>query len=308
MKFYRYIWAIAWLMANLANGGTTQAPCTADGTLNVVALGSPTAGTYCISDAGWSDTWLKGQPTAYSSALDMLSGDNSAFLRYKIGGLNGNGSGWLSPFMDQGTLVPQPQNSNWVVKSPVTVLTATLAQSTITDVADHVDIVIDTYLNPFGVTQTYTIYNNGASALTNVSFGDYYNLHPNSSRNPTAGITSYSNGTVSTVGNKSGTFYLNDGTFSGQTIPATVFLGTVSNVLTFVNSNSSVSSTATVGPNDTAAALIWNITNINPGASQSFSITLNATATPEPALFVAVGATLIAIFAARRKILPEISS
>src|SRR5215831_12063903 len=64
--------------------------------------------TYCISDFGWSDTWLLGTPATYNLALDLLSGDDAFNLKYNTpAGLLGPGTGWLSPSLDAGTLSAQ---------------------------------------------------------------------------------------------------------------------------------------------------------------------------------------------------------
>ena len=41
------------------------------------------ASTYCVSDFGWSDTWLAPVMNTYDQARDVLSGDDAANLKYE---------------------------------------------------------------------------------------------------------------------------------------------------------------------------------------------------------------------------------
>jgi hypothetical protein len=205
-------------------GASAQAAvvgCNTDATPSVLAVNN-NRGAYCVSDFGWSNTWYStGQdrtspiPSTYNQALDLFSGDDAVNLGFDL--LLGSeqqtrvtGRGWLSPTLDAGALFPfYTTGSQWGVVEPVHYVAGeTAAQSTIRldllEFGGSVDVVINTEIFGSGkIRQFYTITNSTDAFLTNLTFTDYFNFHPNGSliAETQEGTTAFTGNAIVTGGN-----------------------------------------------------------------------------------------------------------
>src|SRR4051812_12523178 len=173
------------LFAGNLNAAPTP-PCSAGANSETILPVKNAVQAYCISDYGWSDSWFFSNPASYDGHKDVLSGDDSPFIRYTVGPSNtaGNGNGFLSPSMDQGTLNSTNIGSNWSIVQPLAYTHANdTTSSVIQDAADHLAISIMTQVIGQQVFIRFTFTNNGTQSINNLRFGDYWNYHPNGSKN-----------------------------------------------------------------------------------------------------------------------------
>jgi len=254
--------------------------------------------TYCVSDFGWSDTWLLGKPANSAMNVDMLSGDDALNLSYS-GGLIGSGLGWLSPSMDSGTLAPQVVPSKWSVITPVHSTGANSAESVIGD-ADGLHITLDTSVIGGGVQITMAIKNTSISTLTGFELSDYFNFHPNGSVIPNSqlGTTSMQNGYIVTTG-VPGPSFIENGFMCGIRAPDNFEVGPASGpsaVWLDVGNSVFNHNAGPLGPGDNAGSLGWNLGNLAPGATILFAVGKNLDPVlppvPEPASVWLMGGAL----------------
>jgi hypothetical protein len=292
----RYAACLSILFANGLFAAATP-PCSSGANHETILPVKNTIQAYCISDYGWSDSWFFSNPASYDGHKDVLSGDDALFVRYTVGAGNtpGHGNGFLSPSMDRGTLNPIDIGSNWsVVQSLAYTHAYDATKSVIQDATDHLVLSIMTQVIGPQVSLRFTFTNNGAQSINNLRFGDYWNYHPNGSKNGTTeslqGTTSYSTSTgdVTTTGNKALASFISDGTVFGQRKPDVHQIGTISNVLNAVNTNTFAGANGPLGPGDYAAAIAWDLGSLAPGKSTSFAITKEF-GTPEPSTMVLLG-------------------
>ena len=285
-------------------------PCSDVLGMTVIPLTNGLA-TYCVSDYGWSDTWfVGGAPAIYDPRLDVLSGDDGPNLHFGI--LGGepspfpSGTGWLSPIMDVGTLTP-----SWPTASPWTVTTAVHFVATGTESLIHhplgLDMLITTNLDPFGqeVTQRFTITNVSAgTTFTDLRFADYFNYHPNGStfENSRKGTVTYDPlSGITIAGPDDGTLIAN-GSMRGERVDDAhgrngPFLATPIAVWDMVQTNVYLDPGAAIaiGPGDVAGALAWDLGDLAPSETTTFTIfklAMPLSSVPEPPtmlLILAVG-------------------
>ena len=219
-------------------------PCSAGANNETILPIKNSVQAYCVSGFGWSDTWFFSNPGSYDGNKDVLSGDDSPFIRYTVGPGNtaGNGDGFLSPSLDMGTMNPQNINSNWsIIQNLSYTHGSDTASSTIQDANDGLVIAIMTQVIGSQVFLHFAFTNNGAQAINNLRFGDYWNFHPNGSKSGTTenqqGTTVYSptTGIVTTTGNQAQPTFIADGRVFGQRAPDVHQIGTVSNILTAIS-------------------------------------------------------------------------
>lgn len=253
-------WLALFAMLACAQGvvwGAAIAPCSAaSGVTNILpvkdSLGKM---TYCVSDAGWSDSWFQGTPTNYNGSIDILSGDDAPNLRW-TSGPNNAGNGWMTPAFDQGTLIPQTSGGpTWTVVTAAQYIGAgnSHVQSVIRrgTTTNGLQVTIDTVVSNLSVSLTFGIRNLSATtSYTDVRLSDYFNLHPNGScdiatfgsctaqnnagnsgvNDPTLrrnqGITSYANGVITTVGNTSRSDFLFNGRMWGSDVNGNLIMPT----------------------------------------------------------------------------------
>jgi hypothetical protein len=291
--------------------------------------------TYCQTAFGWSDAWFPTmQPGAYDGNLDVLSGDNAPSLTYTLNGQKvgtGNIFNFLSPFLDGGTLVPQNIGGGATVLTPLPVGTLPNPASSLLQVGD-VTIGVTTTVNPTNsVTEAFKFTNISSATVTGLTFDDYFNFHPdgsNSTAEAACGATAVAGGVVTTVGKIGGGCSLvalgtMSGALQGQTLTMPNFwdVGNVGEVTcttpgdpatctttpgvlaaiaaavaagNFSGFNNGPGSLATFG--DTGADLVWDLPNLSPGASETFTITKNGpsmtTPMPEPGSLALLGSAL----------------
>lgn len=269
---------------------------------------SPGVMAYCITDFGNSDTWFRGNPPVYDSSHDVLSGDDALGLSYR-----GTGFSWVSPFLDQGTLNPQPVSSDFTVTAPLHYTVGTSAAESIVTDTHGIQITIDSSVVANQFTETLTIKNTSASDYVGFTLYDYFNFHPNGSANPPAtqfGVTSVQGGCVVTMGNMSQPGFIADGQMCGSAAPNTQEVGYAQNsnpaggtpiVWQDVAAETLNGNGGPTAAGDTAGALGWNIGNLNAGAITSFTITKDLFTVPEPGtLVMGIGAALL-LLGVRRK-------
>lgn len=269
--------------------------------------------TYCISDFGWSDTWLMGNPAAYSQPLDVLSGDDAFNLNYVALGGHGSGLGWLTPSLDGGTLSPHPVPSVWSVITPVHYTGPSSAESTIGD-ADGLQITFDTTAIGLGAQISLTITNTSPLTLTGLQLADYFNFHPNGSVAPNndLGTTSIQDlGTASgkcvvTTGVVASPSFLMNGFLCGSRPPTNYDLGSTTVSPTVESDVQNIfynNVMGPLGPGDYAAALEWDLGNLGPGQTIVFAVgkSLDPVIIPEP-VSVSLLAGALALFAGWRRL------
>jgi hypothetical protein len=323
------------------------APCGPPASSVITTNLSPINGgtsTYCQSGFGWSDAWFPTtQPTAYNGNLDTLSGDNAPSLSYTLNtpGLSpqkvgtGNIFNFLSPFLDGGNLAPQNIGGGATLLTDVPVGKLTNSVSSTVSVAE-VTIGITTTVHPDNsVTEAFTFTNASPIAtVTGLTFDDYFNFHPDGSNNTTqaaCGATAVAGGVVTTGGKIGGGCSLvalgtMSGALQGQTLTMPNFWD-VGNVGQVTCSGSPPVCTTTPGVladiaagifnncpgsltdfGDTGADLVWDLPNLAPGASETFTITKNSSSippgppllTPEPGSLALLGSALFGLGAVRR--------
>jgi hypothetical protein len=205
--------------------------------------------------------------------------------------------------MDEGALNSQSIGSNWSVVQGLSYTHGTdTTSSAIQDATDHLMISIVTQVIGQQVFLRFTFTNTGTQTINDIRFGDYWNFHPNGSKNGTTenlqGTTSYSavTGDITTTGNSLLSTFISNGTLAGQRKPDEHQVGSISNVLAAVSSNTFAGANGPLGPGDYAAAVAWDLGSLTAGKSTSFQITKDL-GTPEPstlALF-GIGSALIAL-------------
>jgi PEP-CTERM motif len=322
-------------------GGGAQAAvigCNTDGTPSVLAVNN-SRGAYCVTDFGWSNTWYSvgadgthPLPSTYDQELDLFSGDDAVNLGFSIfagseGPVRVTEKGWLTPTLDAGALFPfYNTGSPWTVLDPVHYTNGeTATQSTITlDLPGlgSVNTIIDTEILADGtVRQFYTIQNNADGFLTDITFADYFNFHPNGSlvAETQEGTTKINNGVVTTSGNRSLPSFIASGqmrlldadgnplTPTRQDIGCADILGlddscaasggpTIPRVETGTYNNLD----GPLGPGDFAGALAFdNPSDLAPGDFITFG--LEKRAIPEPTLMALLGVGLLVFGLYRRK-------
>ena len=279
------------------------APCSAGAAGENVIPVSNGITTYCVSDFGWSDSWFLGAPLTNNPARDMLSGDDAFNLKYT--NFTRGGLGWLSPSLDQKTLTAQPVPSQYTVVTAVHSTGSGTAESIIAN-PDGLRITIDTSALGPGVFINLKITNTAAATITGLALADYFNFHPNGALAPAnqAGTTSYLNGCIITTVAPALPLLAN-GIMCGSALPDNFDVSSLAflDVQNFTYNNFA-------GPlsGDIGGALEWNLGNLAPGASVSFSVAKNNPSptlpaggnVPEPStLLLALGA--LAFFAAARR-------
>jgi len=308
------IYAIAIISASVSLlQAAATAPCTGGAHSETVLPVGNTVQAYCISDYGWSDTWFSSPvPTTYSNARDVLSGDDSPFIRYTVGSGNtlGGGTGFLSPSMDRGTLTPQDNGTTrWEIVQALSYTSGTnVAESVIRSVStsDGLQIAITTTVVGYQVSLHFQFTNTGAPVINNLRFGDYWNYHPNGSQgtdsgggrcddmvgcvngNATLGTTFYtsSTGIVRTTGVLGPSFNSNGQVF-GERLPDAHQVDTLANIFAAIANNTYTGSNGPV-TGDRAAAIVWDLGSLTQGQSTDFYIYKELDA-PEPSSFVLLG-------------------
>lgn len=325
--------------ATATNCGVPVPPNNTNGILPVYSNNN---NVYCINNFGWSDTWLVNNPGGplYDTAspnFDILSGDDAPWVQNVTAPGSSTGS-WLSPTLDQGTLNPQTVSNSgvggtgWQVGTALfytpTALgacgsTTCQAESIIFDTdnglqsGNGLEITITTTVHATGLTIDYNFSVLGNANYADLQMMDYFNAHPAGSTGPgrTCGTTSYAGGTITTV-NSCGGPVVADAFMSGSLTPTQAETGVAAdtyvtpgapNVWKSVQTGSLNNLTPTVGPTDSAGALLWDLGAIGSGASRSgidltiskgFDINIG---TPEPGtLVMGIGAGLL-LLGLRRK-------
>lgn len=305
--------------------------CNTDATTSVLAVNNA-LGAYCVSDFGWSNTWYSvGNgthpiPSVYDQELDLFSGDDAVNLSFGILGETGTipvtGKGWLTPTLDAGALFPfYNTDSVWTVRSPVRYTTLgdeTKTQSVIELVLPGlgvVDTVIDTIILSDGaIRQFYTVINNSDAFLTDLTFADYFNFHPNGALIAATqeATTRIDDGTVTVSGNQGLPDYVGNGlmhlidangnhvTPTRQDIGCADLLGfdpsctsTGGPTIPRVESGAYNNLAGPIGPGDLAGALEVDASQLEPGASITFG--LEKRVLPEPTALLLAGIGLIAL-------------
>ncbi len=306
--------------------------CNTDATTSVLAVNNE-LGAYCVSDYGWSNTWYSTSnnhpiPSVYDQELDLFSGDDAVNLSFSIldesGPIPVTGNGWLTPTLDAGALFPfYNTNSNWSVRSPVQYTTPgdeTKTQSvirlTLPGNLGVIDSVIDTIMMPDGaVRQFYTLINNSDALLTDITFADYFNFHPNGSLIAATqeGFTSIDNGTATVIGNRALPNYIGNGfmhlidengnhvTPTRQDIGCADVLGFDPNcaltggaAIPRVETRTYNGLAGPIGPGDLAATLAFDSPAVL-GDGESITFGLEKRVVPEPAALLLVGVGMIAL-------------
>ena len=143
MNRYTAIIALMLLTPLVVLGGNV-APCSAGAVGENVLPVTNGITTYCVSDYGWSDTWLVGSPSTYHQYVDMLSGDDALNLLYNTPANGvGSGLGWLSPSLDAGTLSATSVQSRYSVVTALHMTGAGSSESVIQN-TDGLRVTIDT--------------------------------------------------------------------------------------------------------------------------------------------------------------------
>jgi hypothetical protein len=308
--------------------------CNTDATPSVLAVNNE-FGAYCVSDFGWSNTWYSvGDgthpiPSVYDQELDLFSGDDAVNLSFGISDESGSipvtGKGWLTPTLDAGALFPfYDTDSVWTVRSPVRYTTSgdeTKTQSVIELLLPGlgvVETVIDTEILADGaIRQFYTITNNADTFLTDLTFADYFNFHPNGALIAATkeAFTSIEDGTVTVIGNLALPSYIGNGQMhlidaNGNALTPTRQDIGCADVLGFdadcaatggpsiprVESGTYNNLAAQTGPGDFAGALAFDSGTqlLAPSASVTFGLEKRVVV-PEPAALALLGAGLIAL-------------
>jgi hypothetical protein len=252
---------------------------------------------------------------------------------------------FLSPFLDGGTLTAQNIGTTAIL-APFPTGALTNPQSSTVSLAE-VQIGITTTVNPDNsVTQTFTFTNESPTAtVTGLTFSDYFNAHPDGSNNTTeaaCGITSFDpvTGTATTLATTSAgcTPVVPELTMSGAlqgqsvTIPnmwdvgdvgqvtctpnppnpptCTTTPGVLADIAAFVAGTGTLNdATGPIGPGDTGAYLVWDLGDLGPDDSTTFTITKNMVAlppppplvtTPEPTSLMILAVSLLGFGALRR--------
>jgi hypothetical protein len=292
---------------------TVTVPCaSAAVTTNMSPINGGTS-TFCQTGYGWTDTWFAtSQPTAYNASLDVFSGDDAPSLSYTlISGQTvqnvgtGNIFNFLSPFLDGGHLVSQNIGGGATLLTDLPVGKLTNSGSSTISVAE-VQIGITTTVNPDNsVTEAFTFTHTSPSAtVAGLTFDDYFNFHPDGSASPSSGqfcgITSFDplTGIVTTTGAVGGGCapVVAEGTMQGSLPPTFWDVGDVGQVncttpgdpatcsatpgvLADIAAGTYNFATGPTGPGDTGADLVWDLGDLAPSQSESFTITKGFTPT-----------------------------
>ena len=283
---------------------------------HVLAAYDLTIGAYCVSDFGISNTYYYAGanggppfPAVYTPSADLFSGDDAVNLQFKVSGTPRGGSGWLSPYLDAGSLAPAgyATGSAWSVVSPVHYVTANqtnLVSSTIqlVTLGSVLRVTIDTRIASSGsVTQIYTLQNTGTTAITDLVFADYFNFHPNGSEAAASqlGTTRFANNRIYTSGDHSDPGLIVDGNMrlinaaTGATLTpsahdvgcADILLlalecGTGAATITRVENGGFNNAVAPAGPGDYGGALAYLMGGLAVGQSVQIGVVKEV---PEPA-------------------------
>ncbi|MBL0928252.1 MAG: hypothetical protein IBJ11_11475 [Phycisphaerales bacterium] len=265
---------------------------------NIIPIHTGTM-AYCVSDFGWSDTWLIPDMMVYDPARDALSGDDAVNLRFSVGGVVASGNGWLTPSMDAGALhASYATGSPWRMVVPVDwigggPMGTSITRSVITHPVYGLNIQITT--SAFGnvMSQTYDITNLGSRPVEDIVLSDYFNYHPNGSILGAAstGIARYLGGALFFTSG-TGVPTLSDAVMSGNRPDSAHMVGTPAAVIAALEAGALTGADGPFGPADAAGAIAWPLGTLLPGDSASFTLTkiipAPATLTPMAPLALAL--------------------
>lgn len=153
------------------------------------------------------------------------------------------------------------------------------------------------------MTEAFQFTNDTGHNITDLLFSDYFNFHPDGSQNGGAacGTTSFSGGTVTTVGSNAGSCHaiVKNGTMSGSQAPIAWDLGLTADVLAAMANGTYNDAT---GPytGDAAAYLTWDLGALGEGDSVSLTIA-KLVNVPEPGSFAMLGSGLLMLGLLRRR-------
>jgi hypothetical protein len=273
--------------------------------------------------------------------VDVLSGDDAPSLSYTLNTPGspaqkvetGNIFNFLSPFLDGGKLEPQNIGGGATLLTDIPVGKLTNPATSTISVAEAQIGIKTTANSDNSVTQAFTFKNTSPIAtVTGLTFDDYFNFHPDGSNSPAqaaCGITSFNpaTGTVTTVGATTGGCgpLVANGLMQGSILPTAWDLGNVGlvtcttpgdpttctttpGVLADIAADTFNMALGPVGPGDTGADLVWDLPNLAPGASETFTISKNFNSlppgppllTPEPGSLALLGSALFGLGAAWR--------
>ena len=294
ISFRSALLASAITLASAPAIAAATAPCSpeAQPSTNVYPISNGSA-IFCATAYGWSDTWFStSTPSGYSNALDVFSGEAAARITWDgmpgVGaqsGMAANSYGFLTPSLDMGTLNPQDIGTAWsIVNDLATSGNGATAKLALGGVTVGIGTVYTGSAGNGVVTETFTISNGTGGDVKGLTFGQYFNFHPNSSSGQYCGITSQAGGTITTIsaGPACGSVGVVDGqgTISGTGTPVAWDLGTATSVLSDIVNGKNNNSNGPVGPDDTAGYLQWALGTLPGGGSTSFTVTLTDGAQP----------------------------
>jgi hypothetical protein len=209
--------------------------------------------------------------------------------------------------MDRGELEPVVAvPSDWTVTTAVHLTGATTAESLVHHPAG-LDLLITPTLGPGQeVTQTFRIINTTTgTTFEDVLFADYFNYHPNGSTaenavkgtityDPLSGltVTGIDDGTLIATGTMRGE-RVDD--FHGRSGPIPLAAWDMVQTMVYLDPGAAIA----IGPGDVAGGLGWDLPDLAPGESTSFTIfkqSVPLVAATEPATLAALGPALGMMF------------